>query len=83
MTYQPTDARADRNTGCAQLQGLGRETVHHCVTEAPAGLEWGVGKQAFVSQDSCNGPNPCSEMLETLLLAVYFSMEVLIQCIKD
>lgn len=23
MTCQPTDARTDRNTGCAQLQGLG------------------------------------------------------------
>lgn len=25
----------------------------------PVGLERGVGKQAFESQDSCNGSNPC------------------------
>lgn len=46
----------------------------------PVGLEWGVGKQAFESQ--CNGLNPCSEMLETLLLP-NFSIEVLIHGIKD
>lgn len=47
----------------------------------PVGLEWVVGKQYFESQ--CNGSNPCSKMLEMLLLAVNFSVEVLIQSIKD
>lgn len=46
----------------------------------PVGLEWVVGKQYFESQ--CNGSNPCSKMLEMLLLAVNFSVEVLIQSIK-
>lgn len=54
----------------------------HCSSicdQGPVGLEWGAGKQAFESQDSCNGSNPCSEMLEMLLLVVNFSVEVLIQ----
>lgn len=33
-----------------------------------AGSVWGAGKQAFESQDLCNGSNPCSEMLEMRLL---------------
>ena len=42
-----------------------------------------MGKQAFESQDSCNGSNPCSELLEMPLLVVYFTVEVLIESIKD
>lgn len=37
-----------------------------------------VGKQAFESQGSCNGSNPCSEMLEMLSLGDDFVVEVLI-----
>lgn len=38
---------------------------------APVGLEWGIGKQAIVSQDSCNGSNPRSEMPEMLLISAW------------
>lgn len=60
----------------------GKETAaHQCVTDAPLGLEQRGGKQAFESR--CNGSNPCSEILEMLLLAFNFNVEVLIQCMND
>lgn len=82
MTYQQTDARADRNIGCAQLQGLGRELAFINVRPRPGRLEWRVGKQAFERQNLCNSFNPCSEMLKILLLLFHFSVEVLIPTIK-
>lgn len=47
----------------------------------PVGLEWGVGKQAFESQDSCNGSYPCSKTRRAS--AVNSNGEVLIYSIED
>lgn len=44
--------------------------------EAQYGSAQRVGKQALESQR--NGSNPCSEMLDMLLLAVNFNVELLI-----
>lgn len=82
VTYQQTDARADRNTGCPPLHGLGGHTPLISVWPRPGRLrtgEW-VNKLLW---SQCNASNPCSRMSEMLLLAVNFDAEVSIHSMKD